>query len=224
MSLCMASTNGNADWAINAGYASAGSLNFRDAYYKDGHLYVSGDYSAGPAVFGQGTDAVSIPYLHDLFVTSYDDAGNLDWVNVAGGYYYEGAEGVITDSLGNVYITGFYLDGCSFPGTPITLTSAGFEDILVARLDNISVSVSENDINQDQLIYPNPAKDEVTVDIGRETNCTIRVFNLQGEAIFKTITNERQIKIDVSNYPLGIYFIVVTNGKGYNMTKKLLKI
>jgi len=223
MYLVQYDTNGNADWAMNAGHASAGSIYFRDAYYSDGHLYVAGDYSAGPTVFGQGADAVTIPYLSVLFVANYDDTGNLDWVNVADGYS-EGAESVIADALNNIYIAGFYQDWISFPGTTISLTSAGWNDILIARLDDISVSIYENEIKQNQLIYPNPAKDEVTVDIGRETNCTIRLFNLQGEAIFKTVTNARQIKIDVSNYPLGIYFIVVTDGKGYNMTKKLLKI
>ena len=223
MYLVQYDTNGNADWAMNAGHASAGSIYFRDAYYSDDHLYVAGDYSAGPTVFGQGADAVTIPYLSVLFVANYDDTGNLVWVNVADGYS-EGAESVIADALNNIYIAGFYQDWISFPGTTISLTSAGWNDILIARLDDISVSIYENEIKQNQLIYPNPAKDEVTVDIGREINCTIRLFNLQGEAIFKTVTNARQIKIDVSNYPLGIYFIVVTDGKGYNMTKKLLKI
>ncbi|MCK9398599.1 MAG: hypothetical protein M0Q51_01220 [Bacteroidales bacterium] len=96
MYLVQYDTSGNADWAINAGHASTGGINFMDAYHKDGHLYVAGEYSAGPTVFGQGTDAVTIPYLRALFVASYDDAGNLDWVNIAGTGYAAVAESVVT--------------------------------------------------------------------------------------------------------------------------------
>lgn len=223
MYLVQYDTNGNADWAINAGHASTGSLNYRDAYYKEGHLYVAGDYSAGPAVFGQGADAVTIPYLSVLFVANYDDSGNLDWVNIADGYS-ESAESVVTDALNNIYITGYYVDWISFLGTPITLFSAGWDDILVARLDDISVSVYENELNQNQFIFPNPAPDGVTLNIGKETNCTVQLFNLQGEVLFKTTISTEQMKLDVSNFPKGIYFITVTDKAGNKVTHKMLKM
>ena len=223
MYLVQYDTNGNADWAINAGHASSGGINFQDAYYKDGHLYVAGNFSAGPVVFGQGADAVTIPYLLALFVASYDDAGNLDWVNLVGGYS-ESAESVVTDALNNIYITGFYNGGCTFLGTPITLTSAGYEDILVARLDDISVSVYENELNQSQFIFPNPSSAEVTLNIGKEVECTVQLYNLQGEVLFQTTTNSKQVKIDVSNLSGGIYFITITSEAGNKVTNKMLKM
>ncbi len=197
-------------------------LNFRDAYYNDGHLYIAGDYSAGPTVFGQGADAVTIPYLAVLFVANYDDAGNLEWVNIADGYS-ESAESVVTDALNNIYITGFYLDWISFLGTPITLTSAGWDDILVARLDDISVFVSEHELIQDQFIFPNPVREEVTISFGKELRHTVQLFNLQGEVLFQTTTNKMQIKLNVSDYPKGIYFIIVTDEAGNKVTNKMLK-
>jgi hypothetical protein len=217
-------TNGNADWAINAGHGSGGGLNFLDAYYKDGHLYVAGDYSAGPTVFGQGTDAVTVPYLRALFVASYDDAGNLDWVNLAGSGYSAVAESVVTDALNNIYITGWYDSGCAFIGTPITIFSAGWDDILVARLDDISVSVYENELNQNQFIFPNPSSAEVTLNIGKEVKCNVQLFNLQGELLFQKTTNTAKVKLDVSNFPKGIYFITVTDEMGNKVTNKMLKM
>jgi hypothetical protein len=224
MYLVQYDTAGNADWAINAGYASAGSLNFYDAYYHAGNLYIAGNYSAGPVVFGQGPDAVSVLLLHSLFVTDYDDSGNLDWVNTAGGFYYEGAEGVTTDSLNNIYITGFYLGGCSFPGTAITLSSAGYEDILVARLDDISVSVPESDLKQNLIIYPVPAREEVTINFGNETHCTLQLFSSQGERLYTANAELEEIKLDLRPYPAGIYFIIVMDEAGKSATQKILKI
>jgi hypothetical protein len=224
MYLVQYDTNGNADWAINAGHASAGNLNFRDAFYKDGHLYVAGDYSAGPAVFGQGADAVTIPYLVVLFVASYDDAGNLDWVNTAGGYYFESAESIVADALNNIYITGFYQDGISFPGTPITLTSAGWDDILVARLDDISVFVSEHELIQDQFIFPNPAREEVKISFGKAGYHIAQLFNLQGEVLLKTKASTGQIILNVSKLPKGAYLITITDEAGNKVTNKMLKM
>ena len=224
MYLVQYDTSGSADWAINAGHATGGSLYFRDAYHKGGYLYIAGDYSAGPATFGQGAEAVTIPFVHDLFVANYGETGDLDWVKVAGGYYYEGAESVVTDSLNNIFITGFYDLTCFFPGTSITLTAAGYEDIFVARLDDISVSVYEKELDHDHFIFPNPAREDVTLNLGGVTNCVIQLFNLQGEVLFETKMNTRQIKLDVKDLPQGIYFITVTDKTGNRVMSKMLKM
>jgi hypothetical protein len=218
-------TSGNADWAINAGHATAGGLNFKDAFYNTGHYYISGDYSAGPAIFGQSPDEVTVTSLHAFFVADYDDYGNLDWINYAGGFYYEGAESVTADTLNNVYIAGFYLEGCSFPGTDIDLTSTGFEDIMLARLDDNTVSISENSINPDCFIYPNPAIGIVTINLLNEGEVrTIQLINLQGEVLLSTKTNTRQFQIDLSGYSKGPYIITVMDDSGNMMTQMIFRL
>jgi hypothetical protein len=51
--------------------------------------------------------------LHDAFVASLDGNGTLQWVRQFGTAWYDSANGVTTDSLGNCYVTGF-LDSTTF--------------------------------------------------------------------------------------------------------------
>jgi hypothetical protein len=217
-------TSGNADWAINAGHATAGGLNIHDSFYHEGNLFLAGDYSAGPAIFGEGSDAVTITPLHAFFVANYDDSGNLDWVNHAGGFYYEGAESVTADALNNVYITGFFLSGCVFPGTSISLISEGFEDILVARLNDAYVSINEKNNNWVGIISPNPASSYIIVNTENFRNCIIQIIDLQGNVLRKKVSAQREEKIDISNFPKGIYIINLTDQDRQFRNYKLIKI
>ncbi len=222
MYLVQYDTSGNADWAINAGHATAGGLNFQDADYNSGHYYITGDYSAGPAFFGQGADMVTITALHAIFVTDYDDSGDLVWANYAGGFYYEGAEGVIADTLNNVYITGFYLSECAFPGTPFTIISAGYEDIMVARLDDVTVSVREMELDKGIFIFPNPATEKVTVNPGLGKYSSLQLVNLQGRVLLEIQSDSKPLQIDISDFPDGFYIIRISDEHGNRVANKLI--
>ncbi|PKN72012.1 MAG: hypothetical protein CVU50_08985 [Candidatus Cloacimonetes bacterium HGW-Cloacimonetes-3] len=57
------------------------------------------------------------------------------WAQVAGGTTADYAEGITTDNLGNSYIAGVFTGTASFGS--ITVTSAGLEDIFVAKIDSL---------------------------------------------------------------------------------------
>jgi hypothetical protein len=52
--------------------------------------------------------------------------------------------------------------------------------------------------------YPNPAKDYVIIN-SMVNSASIKLFNPLGELIYEGITSE-EVKIDISNYPSGVYF------------------
>jgi cytoplasmic iron level regulating protein YaaA (DUF328/UPF0246 family) len=68
-------------------------------------------------------------------------------------------------------------------------------------------------------VYPNPAQSEIIVSVFLEKNkcISIEIKNILGQTI-KTITDRsfengnNEIKIDLSNYPKGIYFVQLENG------------
>ncbi len=62
---------------------------------------------------------------------------NLEWANSNGSTSVDVAETVITDDLGNVYITGYYNGTVDFdPGVGVSnLSSLGSYDIYVQKLD-----------------------------------------------------------------------------------------
>lgn len=66
---------------------------------------------------------------YDMFVAKYDASGNRQWMVQRGTSAQESGEGVVTDSAGNVYVTGY--TGGDLDGN----TSAGGWDIFLMKFD-----------------------------------------------------------------------------------------
>ena len=73
------------------------------------------------------------------------------------------------------------------------------------------------------IIYPNPAKNQVTIKMDNEFNGTVRIVDLQGRTVFENEIHEKETNILLPNLSSGIYFISIAdiNAK-FNQTKKLI--
>ena len=88
-----------------------------------------------------------------------------------------------------------------------------------AKVDNSITKLNETN-NLIQL-YPNPSNSGLfNLDIsGFKTGKTIHVINTAGLTIIRLNLNENQTKIDLSNYPKGLYFIKVSDGAHEEVSK-----
>jgi len=77
----------------------------------DGNLVITGCFS-NTSKFGDKS-LVSVGNF-DIFVAKYNKNGSLMWVNQAGGRDFDMANNISTDTLGNVYITGYFTGACFF--------------------------------------------------------------------------------------------------------------
>ena len=86
-------------------------------------------------------------------------------------------------------------------------------------LDNEALSTTNN-LLQQFVFYPNPAKDILTVEFSSNaSNTSIEIFTLQGKKIIhKRIENNIQ-NIDISKLSNGIYFIKATNNNESSIKK-----
>ncbi|MEI6574875.1 MAG: lamin tail domain-containing protein [Bacteroidota bacterium] len=90
--------------------------------------------------------------------------------------------------------------------------------------DTTSVGIQDIQQNQGFTVYPNPAKDFVTIRFtAAVTNADIQVINELGQAVqSKKVLCQTQESFDLSKLPAGIYGIkVVSNGK--TSLKKIIK-
>jgi uncharacterized delta-60 repeat protein len=90
---------------------------------SSGNVYVAGGTNGG---LDGNTNAGNT----DLFVVKYNSSGTKQWTNQLGSSSRDSANGVATDSSGNVYVTGMTngeLDGCK---------SAGVEDLFVVQYNS----------------------------------------------------------------------------------------
>ncbi|MDX5346891.1 MAG: SBBP repeat-containing protein, partial [Hymenobacteraceae bacterium] len=96
-----------------------------------GNIYVAGIFNA-TASFQTGMSVTSAGY-NDLFVVKYDTLGSVRWVKRMGGNGFENNPSLVISRNGNLFLTGNFSGKANF-GTD-TLTSAGSDDVFVARMD-----------------------------------------------------------------------------------------
>jgi hypothetical protein len=95
-------------------------------------------------------------------------------------------------------------------------TDTGVQQINV--VDNNALSLNEY-LNNDFTLYPNPAKDKLSIKIDSEINL-IEIYTLLGK---KVLQSKAQQEIDISQLSNAVYFIKVYTQKGAGI-KKFIKI
>jgi hypothetical protein len=98
---------------------------------------------------------------------------------------------------------------------------------LTVSFDNIALS--GNDVGIDEFnpnaykvnIYPNPAKDNITIKSNSNIKQNLEIYNMVGQSVYTSYIYHDLI-IDISNFPKGVYFIKI-NTKEETITRKFAK-
>jgi len=131
-------SNGMLKWAKSAGGASGDDGGYAITMLF-GNLVVVTGYFSGSATFGPGETNETILTSAgdaDIFIARYNSAGLLVWAKSAGGVDSDIGNGITTLSDNSTVVTGIFSNTATFgPGEPnkTILTSAGFDDIFIAR-------------------------------------------------------------------------------------------
>ncbi len=123
------SPNGSFLWARNAGgegwdYGRGITVDGDSNVYLTGLFESSADF---------GSTSFTSRGATDVFAAKLDTNGNWLWAIQAGGTGYDESQGIAVDAAANVYLTGDFEDEAGFG--PAALTSRGFLDIFVLKLD-----------------------------------------------------------------------------------------
>ena len=115
------SPNGNVLWAKSAG--GSGEENVRSAAVDlNGNVIIVGNYSSNAMVLGTTTISNSGT---DMFIVKYSPAGNVLWANSIGGFASFLGKSISTDTIGNIFITGYFVTSISVIGTTTLTNSSG---------------------------------------------------------------------------------------------------
>lgn len=96
----------------------------------EGNLYIAGGFD-GTRNFGSTT--LTSKGGHDIFLMSYDTSGNFRWAISGGSAKDDWCNGVASDSLGHVYITGEHRDSFNFGS--VAIKNYDKRDVFVAKFD-----------------------------------------------------------------------------------------
>lgn len=220
----------------NAGIDASGNLYVTYSSLFEGINDAGDGYDIANATLGPLTSGKS--FRHQYLIKSTDNG--VTWCNpidltqpdyTNGSYdYHEGVYGAMAKDVdGNVHII-VQDDQAAGHGVSTTTTpdpQAGPANIIYYKVpvaEACAVSVGENnDLITEMTLYPNPASGSVTFSFEskKASKATVTVYNMVGQAVYSLdknlTTGNNQMKVDVSNYTAGIYFVsTIVEGKTYS--------
>lgn len=86
---------------------------------------------------------------------------------------------------------------------------------------NFITSLSENDINNQVSIYPNPSSDKFIIDFKSEGPGSMKLYDSRFQLILEKDLKDTKTIIETSNYSEGIYFLSIIKGD-LNISKKII--
>lgn len=159
-----------------------------------------------------GKSSFMVPTSQLVFPGSYAPAAPADMIAALG---KNGQIVSISKSKGLVVIRmGNQANGLE---VPTQLCNAIWEKLNVVMCSPTGIDAKHS--NYFNYIYPNPANDEVTINIPLTSEFEIELINSLGEIFYKT---HNQNKLNISLLPTGIYFVHI-NSDSVNYTYKLIK-
>ncbi|MDP3928591.1 MAG: T9SS type A sorting domain-containing protein [Bacteroidota bacterium] len=99
-----------------------------------------------------------------------------------------------------------------------------YEDIVANNSRSEALKVNKNQIESLFLIYPNPSKDNLNIELQNFTNqnFTIKIVDIQGRVLVKDSMTKSNYKLDVSTINNGLYFCVIQNNDSTILTQKFI--
>lgn len=86
-----------------------------------------------------------------------------------------------------------------------------------------NVGLTENNIENQFAVYPNPATDKVTVYLNNASqNTQIQVLNALGQVVISKSNVSDKNELNTESLSKGVYFVRVTNGKELSTTKLII--
>ena len=202
------------------------SAMFTIKYDKDGNekwkKYEYGNTDKGAGGVQVATDETGAVYVAgyqytnigtDILVLKYSANGAREWEYVYNGYYKsDDYAHALEVKNGDVYITG-YETGLSF-----------IKNYVVIKLnqDNVPAFV-ETAATPPIHIYPNPASDYLSIEIGNDEISTWKAtfFDMAGKIVFQKLIDSKAT-INIDHLPKGVY-VLELNNQGNSIKKKIVK-
>jgi hypothetical protein len=220
-------TSGNFKWARAMGgnasdVGNSVAVDNSGKVYTTGHFDFTADFDPGAGTFNLISTGNA-----DVFVSALDSSGNFMWAKSSDGLGLCDSRCIIVDASGHINIIGWFW-GPSITFDPFVLMHAGGTnvDCFITRIDTgyIQSGIAQENLVGNNWLFPNPATDNLTIDLGNVKNADVAITDVAGRIIFATTTNASQkIELSTINFAEGIYFVRIHAGD-YLRTKKFMVV
>ncbi len=103
---------------------------------------------------------------------------------------------------------------------PSRITLWSEENLLATGCIDFYTSNDKMNSSLPVKVYPNPASDQLFVDLPFEASWDFELFNLKGELMFKEKISSKKYTFDLHDYHNGLYYYIIRNEE-YNSSGKL---
>ncbi|SHM73129.1 T9SS type A sorting domain-containing protein [Chryseobacterium polytrichastri] len=197
--------------------------------------YFPFSYISGAPDVNINFDGVSTCAGGSLQFTTNNTGTSYKWQYLAAGGWNDYSEGNVsgyatfsgtqTSTMTISNISSIYITNPNTIRVAITQSdgSIKYSSVQTWKANTCSLATSETKKIKNLSAYPNPVKDELTVDLGTaKDNYNLEITNTLGEILYKITTSEKTIKIPFSNMPSGIYFVNINSSS--NKTNTSFKV
>lgn len=207
--------NGNCIWAKEGG-GTASDASYSITTTPSGTSYIIGNcYSA----FNFGN--CSLPGT-DMFIIKVDSSGSCLGITGADALPVSGTYAIGIDTSGNLYITGSFQNTATFGST--TLTSAGQNDVFVAKLNGLTSIQENNNKSSNFIIYPNPSRSSYTMEVTNDfLNSQMFIYNSLGSLIFQSKITQEHTEINIPSLPQGVYEVKLVKPNGSSAQRSIVQ-
>jgi Secretion system C-terminal sorting domain len=120
---------------------------------------------------------------------------------------------------GSIIQDNINFDGNIVNGYPI---AGGFTDAFIAKFNNSSLSINEDNSVANIDVFPNPTSGELYFSGDIENIKRIELYDYTGKMI-KSENNNNINQIDISHLPIGLYLVKIIDNYNNISTKKIIK-
>ncbi len=203
--------DGEAQWVQTGGSELndfAGGL----AVDSAGNAWICGYILGESASFGSNT--LNSSGKEDVFITSYNFSGNVNWLMKAGAKNVDRANDLAFDGTHSLAIAGSFKKKIKFGGITLTAPSSSAD----AWLGKISTdglrleNVTEQSLSVE--VYPNPAEKFLTIKSLSDGTYDVQIFSEDGKLEINSslmIQGANEKRLDISSLQSGIYILRLTS-------------
>lgn len=218
-------STGTTLWAKDIGGAGSDEIGSGITCDRNGNIFITGYFYSNIISIDliQLTNSSASGSTSEGYVAMFDNSGVAVWGKSLGGILNEDGYQVGTDFNGDVYVAGhFNSPFLSFDGHVLINTSAS-SNIFFAKLDHLTNEIVQPEHVISFDIFPNPSTTHRSVLVRYAFNHTnVQVLNLEGKLCYAGVVETGSIYRMSTDFPAGVYFIVLQDDSGRCVRKLLI--